>query len=314
MEVSKSIKLNSGHEMPTIGLGTYTMFKDQADMLTVIPAAIDEGYRHIDTATVYGTETFIGEALEQMISSGKIRREEIFITCKVWNTCHQPDRAKASVEQSLKDLKTEYIDMVLIHWPMAYAASDELVPKDENGDVMYADIDYVDTWKALEECVEGGQVKSIGLSNFNIEQITRVCDSAKIQPSNLQVELNAYLSNKKLADWCEEKGIVVSCYAPLSSPGRFWKESADLNLIEDEVVVKIAEIHKKTAAQVALRFLLQKGYVALPKSANPKRLAENIDVYDFNLSVDEMAELDSLNKDLRVYCEDYAKSSPYYPF
>ncbi|XP_067946660.1 aldo-keto reductase family 1 member B1-like [Watersipora subatra] len=315
MSVEKTVKLNSGYDMPTLGLGTFTVWQNpEGQMARVISAAVKAGYRHIDTAKIYGTEPLIGPVLTQLIESGEIKREEVFITCKVWCTDHKPENVKKSLEQSLKDLQTTYVDMLLIHWPMSYQAGDELFPKDADGELIHTEDDYVDTWKAMEECVESGQVRSIGLSNFNIEQMMRVYDIAKIKPSNHQVELNAQMTNKEVADWCKKKGMVVSCYAPLGSPGRPWKQDGEPDLLEEPVVIKLAEKYKKTRAQVLLRHLLQKGYVVLPKSVTETRLAENIDVYDFTIADDDVAKLDTLNRDLRVYSEPIAVKNPYYPF
>jgi len=315
MEVAKTVKLNSGHEMPTVGLGTWTMFKNpEGEMVRVIGAAIKAGYKHIDTAKVYGTEPLMGPALAKMIEAGELQRDDLFITCKVWCTDHHPDSVRSSLAQSLKDLQTDYVDMLLIHWPMAYKAGDELFPKNEEGDLIYSDDDFVDTWKAMEECVEKGQVRSIGLSNFNIEQTERVLSIAKIKPANMQIELNAHMNNKEVADYCISKGMVVSCYAPIGSPGRIWKEEGEPNLLEDETVKALAEKLSKSCAQVLMRHLLQKGYVVLPKSVTESRLIENINVYDFTLDDEDMAKLDGLNQNLRVYAEPIAKTSPYYPF
>uniref|UniRef100_A0A1B0FES4 NADP-dependent oxidoreductase domain-containing protein n=1 Tax=Glossina morsitans morsitans TaxID=37546 RepID=A0A1B0FES4_GLOMM len=268
MAFVKSVKLNNGYEMPILGLGTWGSPK--GEVAQAVKDAIDIGYRHIDCAHVYENEHEVGEGIETKIKEGVIKREDLFVTSKLWNTFHRPDLVRGACETTLKNLKLDYIDMYLIHWPMGFKEGAELFPADENGKTIFSDVDYIDTWKEMENLVKAGLVKSIGLSNFNKRQIERVLSVAAITPATNQVE----------------------CHPPLGSPNRPWAKAGDPVLMEDPKILVIAEKYGKTPAQVLIRYQIQRGNVVIPKSVNKNRIASNFDVFNYKLSEPDMEAID----------------------
>ncbi|GAB6024940.1 hypothetical protein CHUAL_010042 [Chamberlinius hualienensis] len=306
------LKLYNGLEMPQIGLGTW---KSQPQVVKeAVKAAVYAGYRHIDCAYMYLNEDEVGQAIHELFSEGVVKREELFITTKLWNTFHSTARVKEAIKLSLKALGLAYVDLYLMHWPIAYKEGKENLPKDENGLFIMADIDYIETWKGLEDLVREGHCRSIGVSNFNAEQIQRVLDEGDIQPAVLQVECHPYLNQQKLIDFCNSKNIVVTAYSPLGSPDRMWAKSDDPKVMEDPIIKAIAEKHGKSPAQIAIKFQVQRHIVVIPKSANPERIKENINIFDFELSKDEMKALTDLNRNYRAILVPWMSHSSYYPF
>ncbi|GFN87732.1 hypothetical protein PoB_001423800 [Plakobranchus ocellatus] len=302
--------LSSGALFPVIGLGTYAPLQGENEVITAVKAAVRAGYRHIDCAAVYRNERAVGHALKELIVEGVVKREDLYVVSKLWNTCHRPDLVLPSLKKTLDDLGLQHLDLYLMHWPMAYKEGGDLNPCDENGKTIYSDVDYLDTWKALEDCRDMGVTKDIGLSNFNSKQIQRLSESARIQPVALQVEVNCRNSNIKLIEFCKSKNIAVIAFAPVGSPSM----EKNVRLIDEPVVKDIAVAHKKSPAQVAIRFCLQLGIAAVPKSVTPSRIVENMQVFDFNLSEAEMSALKALNTNHRLYDEQIALEHKYYPF
>ncbi|BES96562.1 reductase [Nesidiocoris tenuis] len=305
----ETLKFNNGLQCPIIGLGTYQS-KDE-DCLKAVKTAIDAGYRHIDTALYYQNEKEIGLALAEKIAEGVIKREDIFLTTKLWNTFHRPDLVEPALDQSLKDLKTDYVDLYLIHWPVAFKDGWELSPKDEHGKMIFSDADFVDTWRAMESLVDKRKVKSIGLSNFNKQQVERILSVARIKPVTNQIEVHPYLVQRQIVDFCHANDIVVTAYRPLGGPPTDPKSPA-----HDLEIANIAKTHDKTLAQIMLRFLLQRRIVSIPKSANSDRIRENIKIFDFELDDDEMKTMMALDKGKsgRSIPYDVAREHKDYPF
>ncbi|XP_050408874.1 1,5-anhydro-D-fructose reductase [Patella vulgata] len=306
------LTLNNGRTMPSVGLGTYAPKQDDDAVIAAVKLAVRAGYRHIDCAAIYRNERAVGHAIKQLIVEDVVKREDLFVTSKLWNTCHRPDIVEVNLRKSLEDLGLEYVDLYLIHWPMAFKEGGDMIPKDANGKVLYSDVDYVDTWKALEDCVDLGLTMSIGCSNFNSKQLQRILDIARMKPVNNQAEVNVYNSNKKLIDFCKANGIVVTASSPLGSPGNI--REGYVTLLKDPVLLDIAARYKKSPAQVALRFLIQQGIGVLPKSVTASRIRENFDLFDFSLSDSDKQQLVSLNKNVRAYLDEFAKDHPHYPF
>ncbi|CAI2329375.1 unnamed protein product [Caenorhabditis sp. 36 PRJEB53466] len=296
---SQTLKLNSGYEMPIIGLGTWQ--SKPGEVAAAIKLAVAAGYRHIDCAHVYQNQQEVGAALKEIFDEGKVKREDLFITSKVWNTFHSTARAHENIATILADLQLSYVDLLLIHWPQGYAEGEGLFPQGENGKMKYSDVDYLETWKALEAAQKAGKARSIGLSNFNHKQIERVWDAAEVKPACLQVELHPYFTQLKLREFCKGKGIVVVGYSPLGNPGSaFFRKDGDPNVLTNSVVAEIAKAHGKTPAQVVLRWFIDSGISAIPKSVTPHRISENFSVFDFKLTPHEVAQIDGLDKNWRI--------------
>lgn len=263
------ITLNNGITMPQLGLGVWQT-KDGEEVETAVGAALKTGYRLIDTAAIYGNEEGVGRAL----AASGIPREELFITTKVWNADQGYDSTLAAFDKSLQRLGLEYVDLYLIHWPLP--AADK----------------YIDTWKALEKLYNDKKVRAIGVSNFTPEYLERLLNETTIVPAVNQIELHPYFSQTETREYCKNHDIVVESYSPLGSTGS--------DLLHDHTLEGIAKQYDKTIAQVIIRWHLQHELIVIPKSVHLDRIAQNFDVFDFELSSDDMATIDGLNRDARV--------------
>ncbi|EFN69298.1 Probable N(2),N(2)-dimethylguanosine tRNA methyltransferase [Camponotus floridanus] len=232
-------------------------------------------------------------------------------TYKLWNTFHREELVVPTCKKSLANLGLEYIDLYLVHWPFAFQEGDDLMPKDKNGKLIESDIDYLETWRGMEECVRQGLTRSIGISNFNSEQINRLLESAKIAPVNNQIEININVNQEKLIDFCKKRNITITGYSPLGQPGN---SSGIENKLDSSVVLKIAEKYNKTPAQVALRYVFQHGVAPIPKSVTKSRIKENMEFFDFTLTSDEMNAIRKLGTGERVAYFSTGKVFKYFPF
>lgn len=306
------VKFYNDNVVPVIGLGTW---KSQVGEVTkAVKDAIDIGYRHIDCAHVYGNEKEIGVALEAKIAEGVVKRTDLFITSKLWNTFHKPELVEPALKTTLENLGLKYLDLYLIHWPIAYKEGNELFPKNDDDSPALSNTDYVDTWKAMEALVEKGLVKNIGVSNFNSEQIERLLKSATIKPVTNQIECHPYLTQKKLSDFCTKKGILITAYSPLGSPDRPWAKPNDPKLMDDKKLQEVAKKYNKTPAQILIRYQLDRGHIVIPKSVTKSRIIENSEVFDFKLSADDMAYIDTFDCNGRICPMTGSEASPYFPF
>ncbi|XP_011700810.1 PREDICTED: aldose reductase-like isoform X2 [Wasmannia auropunctata] len=312
------IKFYNGNEVPVLGIGTYKPEEGQmmkpGEITQAIKDAIDIGYRHFDCAYVYGNEKQIGHAIRAKITEGVVKREDLFITSKLWNTFHKPDLVEPSIKQTLTDFGLDYIDLYLMHWPIGYKEGEELLPLHSDGTCVLSDVDYVDTWKAMENVLSKSLTKNIGVSNFNSEQITRLLENATVKPVTNQIECHPYLTQKKLSDFCKQKGILITAFAPLGSPARPWGRPDEPKLFEDKKLVELGQKYNKTPAQIFIRYQMDRGHIVIPKSANKSRMAQNMDVFDFKLSSEDIAYIDSFDRNKRFCAIDQARASSYYPF
>ncbi|XP_049737438.1 prostaglandin-E(2) 9-reductase-like isoform X2 [Elephas maximus indicus] len=286
------VKLNDGHFIPVLGLGTYApeeVPKSEAEEATKL--AIDAGFRHIDSAYVYQNEEEVGRAIRSKIAGGIVKREDIFFTSKLWATFLRPELVRPALEKSLKKLQLDYVDLYIIHFPVAL--------------------------KALEKCKDAGLVKSIGVSNFNRRQLEMILNKPglKYKPVCNQVECHPYLNQSKLLDFCKSKDIVLVAYSALgSSRNKKWVDQSSPVLLDDPVLGALAKKHKRTPALIALRYQLQRGVVALAKSYNEKRIKENMQVFEFQLTSEDMRLLDGLNRNVRYVTAEFGIGHPNYPF
>ena len=260
------IQLNSGQLVPQLGLGVYKVGQDIA--VDLVKLAIDVGYRRIDTAALYDNEQEVGAG----IRASSVEREEVFVTTKIWNDRHGYDNALEAIDESLARLNIGYVDMLLIHWPNPKLGK------------------FVETWKALENALESGKVRGIGVSNFHPEHLEPLLEQARVVPALNQVELHPGLNQAEIRAFNANHGIATEAWSPLA---RGQKSEAT-------AIVAAAEAHSKTPAQVILRWHVQLGNLVIPKSSNPERLAENLDVFDFELSREEMAAIDLLEDGQRI--------------
>lgn len=281
-----SMKMTSGKLVPCLGLGTWK--STAGDVEKAVMHAIDVGYRHIDTAHAYGNEAEVGVGINAKIADGTVKREDLFVCTKLWNSQHHPNDVLPSLKQSLNLLKLDYVDLYLIHWPMALKPGAEKFPRDEAGNLIFADISLIDTWKEMEKCVATGLVKSIGVSNFNKAQVQEILDNCKIPPAMQQIEVNPYFVNEELVKFCQSKNICVTAYSPLGSADRPWASPSEPVIMEDPKLKAIADRLGKSVAQVLLRWLIQRNIIVIPKSTNPQRIEQNLKVLDFELTQSDM--------------------------
>ncbi|GGE33193.1 oxidoreductase [Pullulanibacillus camelliae] len=260
------VTLNNGLKMPQLGFGVWQVEDDQAT--AAVSKALESGYTSIDTAMIYKNEKGVGRA----IANASIPREDLFITTKVWNSDQGYDNTLRAYEESLERLGLDYVDLYLIHWP---------TPKYDQ---------YVDTYKAMEKLYKDGRVKAIGVCNFDIEHLERLFAECEVKPVLNQVECHPYLSQTELKDFCAKHDIFVEAWSPLDQGGE---------VLSDDVIQAIAAAHGKTPAQVVLRWHLQNNTIVIPKSVTPSRIEENINVFDFSLTAEEMDKINELNRNRR---------------
>lgn len=290
--------------MPMVGLGVWKCSGDIAKQ--AVFEAIKIGYRHLDCACDYGNERQVGEAIGEAISQGICRREDLWVTSKLWNTYHHREHVPLACQRTLDDLGLDYLDLYLIHFPISlpFVPFEERYPPEWTGNSGTMSIDpvpYRETWEAMETLVEAGKVKHIGVSNLTCIALMDVLSYCKIKPAVNQVELHPYLPQEALVQFAKDQGIGITAFSPLGALSYIGMGMADAseNVLEDPVVIHIAKAHGQSPAQVCLRFQVQRGIAVIPKSQNPERLKENISIFDFVLSEEEMQILHGLDRKRR---------------
>jgi len=260
--------LNNGVQMPWLGLGVFKA-KEGEEVVQAVKAAIRAGYRSIDTASAYRNEEGVGQGVREALQENGLQREDVFITSKVWNSDQGFETTLKSFDDSLKRLGLDYLDLFLVHWPVKGK--------------------YKETYRALEKVYAEGKVRAIGVSNFQIHHLEDLLSDAKVVPAVNQVEFHPYLTQKELLRYCTEKGIQLEAWSPLGQG----------HLLEHELLKGIASKYGKTVAQIILRWDVQLGVVTIPKSIREARIIENADIFDFELSAEEMQAIDGLNRNQR---------------
>ena len=315
---SRAIRLSSGFDCPLVGYGTFQS-KNAEQLQTALKAAVQVGYRHIDTALAYSNEHIIGDILQDMEKSNVVQRREIFLTTKVM--AMKREHMVPMLKQQLKQLKMSYVDLYLIHFPVPMKKVEgQILPIGKDGKLMLEmDTKIEETWQGMEDCVQMGLARSIGVSNFNISQVQRLLDSGQIKPAMNQIESHPGFQNVKLTKFCQENGVGVTAYSQFGSPGTVntadGKIMCDKNYLEDPTLVSIGKKHGKTAAQVILRWQMQRNVFVIPKSTTPSRLAANFNVFDFELDEYDMADIATLdeNKRFSYFALPGLKEHPEYP-
>lgn len=265
------LALNDGSgAMPALGFGT--LIPDPVATKNATKAALEAGFRTIDTAERYRTEKEVGEAMQEVFKIGNIKREDVFVITKLWNTNHRPQRVKPAFEASLKKLQLDHLDLYLMHTPFAFQPGDDQDPRDASGNVIYDQgVTLLDTWGAMEGLVREGKCKAIGLSDVGLEQVQEVVNTAKTKPAVVHVESHPYLPEWELLDFCKANGIVLQAFAALG-------HSSKPSLLEDPIVLGIAKRVNKTPPQVLLAWAIQRGTAPLTTSKTPSRIKENFEV------------------------------------
>jgi diketogulonate reductase-like aldo/keto reductase len=265
------IRLNHGSVlMPAAGFGT--LIADPLVTRQATKAALETGFRHFDCAERYRNEEAVGEAMQEVFKAGTVRREDVFVTTKLWNTNHRPERVKPAFDASRRRLGVDHIDCYIIHTPFAFKPGDEQDPRDEQGRVIYdSGVTLLETWRALERLVDDGHARSIGLSDITLEKLREIVSAARIKPSVVQVESHPYLPEWELVDFCLEHGIVLQAFAAVG-------HAMEPNLLADPVITAIAQRVHKTPAQVVLAWAVQRGTAFLTTSTKPVRIRENFDI------------------------------------
>ncbi|HXM02169.1 MAG TPA: aldo/keto reductase [Chthoniobacterales bacterium] len=253
--------------MPAVGFGT--LIPDPIETKKATKLALEAGFRQFDSAERYRNEKEVGEAMQEVFKEGKIKREDVFIATKLWNSNHRPERVKPAFEASLKRLQLDYVDLYLIHTPFAFQPGDEQDPRDEGGKVIYDEgVTLQDTWGALESLVDEGRCKAIGLSDVDVEKTKWIFESARIKPAVVHVESHPYLPEWELLEFCQQNGIVLQAFAALG-------HSSEPKLLDDPVITSIAKRVSKTPGQVLLAWAVQRGTALLTTSKTPSRIQEN---------------------------------------
>ncbi|PFN97259.1 aldo/keto reductase [Bacillus sp. AFS076308] len=268
--LTSTTRLNNGVEMPWLGLGVFQV-KDGEEVISSVKTALEVGYRSIDTAAIYKNEEGVGQAIVE----SNIPREELFITTKLWNADQGYETALAAFEKSLEKLGLEYLDLYLIHWPLPSQGK------------------YVETWRALEKLYKDGRVRAIGVSNFKVHHLEDIIANCEIKPMVNQVEYHPRFNQRELHDFCKKNGIQLEAWSPLMQGG----------LLDDPTLVEIAKKYKKSTAQIIIRWDIQTGVVTIPKSVKPHRIAENADIFDFELSQEDLEKINALNQDKRMFAD-----------
>lgn len=264
-----NVTLNNGLEIPLIGYGVFRV-PEGDDLAEAVKTAIAKGYRSIDTAQVYRNEESVGRGIRAAIEEGLVTREELFVTSKVWNDGLSYEETLAAYDSSLEKLGLDYLDLYLVHWPGI-------------------DTNYINVYKALEKIYQDGRVRSIGVSNFHVHHLENLLKEISVVPVINQIEFHPHLTQEEVRAYCKEKGIQVEAWSPLMNG----------SLLEESLIQQLASKYGKTPAQIVLRYDVQHGVVTIPKTMTPARMTENLTVFDFALTEEEMAQLDTLNDGLR---------------
>ncbi len=281
-------------EMPAIGLGTWKM--EDGTATEAVKSALESGYRHINCAPIYLNEADIGAALDDAFQRGIVKRQDVWVTSKLWCNRHRPDLVRGALEGTLADLKLEYLDLFMIHWPIVFR-DDVHRPEKPEDFVSLDEMPLIETWRALEACVDAGLCRNIGMCNFSVKKLKALLPACRTKPSANQVECHPFLPQTELFDFCNSEGIQLVAYSPLGSGDRpeRMRGQSDPNLFENSVIADIASTRQISAGQVILAWAVTRGTAAIPKSSHPGRMAENLAAGSTELSSEEMAAIDSID-------------------
>ena len=295
--MNKTYQFPNGDKIPLLGLGTWKMDDEVAEQ--AVAEAIRIGYRHVDGAWIYLNENGVGRGIAKGIADAGLKRSDIWLTSKLWNDCHRPEHVRGGIEKTLRDLNMDYLDLYLIHWPVAHQFG---IARPESGDefVSLDEIPLRETWEAMLELVPAGLCRHVGVSNFSVSKLKEVSASGTTPEVN-QVESHPLLQQLELKQFCEQNGILMTAYSPLGSGDRPepLKKDQEPNLFTLQAIVELANQHDTSPAQILLAWAIQRGTAVIPKAANPQHLLDNFKAQDVELSATAMASIEKLNENYR---------------
>lgn len=294
----QKLKFTNGDLWDQIGLGTWK--SKLGDVGKAVESAIEMGYRHIDCAAIYMNEPEIGTAIQNCIKKGIVKREDLWITSKLWNNAHRENEVIPALKKTLTDLQLDYLDLYIIHWPVAIKNS--IVNAKEPEDYLpLSEVPVSETWKGMEESVKSGLTKHIGVSNFSQKKMADLLKNCNQKPEVLQVELHPYLQQNELLNFCNENGLFLTAYSPLGSGDRSetMRREDEPKLLEDKTILEIATKHKSSEAQILIAWHVHRGTTVIPKSVNLVRQKENLEASKINLDADDMSKIKNLDRHYR---------------
>ena len=288
----KTVTINDA-QIPAIGLGTWKM--DDGTATDAVRTAIEVGYRHIDCAAIYLNDAEVGVALDDVIQRGIVQREDLWVTSKLWCNRHHPDHVESALKQSLTDLRLDYLDLYMIHWPVAFRHDLER-PELGTDFIALAELPLIDTWKALENCVDAGLCKNLGVCNFNSTNLKGIIEGARIRPLINQVESHPFLGQSKLKAYCDSQNVQLVAYSPLGSGDRpeRMRDDSDPNLFDDPAIEAVANKHGISQGQVMLAWQVNRGVATIPKSTNAQRLSDNLAAGETVLDEEDMQTINAI--------------------